>query len=42
MSEYVQKFNSFITNQIRNQKNINIVEFGVKRGKINKNIFRFM
>ena len=36
MSEYVQKFNSFITNQIKEIKNINIVEFGVKEGRSTK------
>lgn len=33
MSDYIHKFNSFITNQIKNIKDISIIEFGVKEGR---------
>ena len=36
MTDYIYKFNSFIKTQIKDMKNINIVEFGVKEGRSTK------
>ena len=36
MTDYIPKFNSFITSQIKDIKKINIIEFGVKEGRSTK------
>ena len=36
MTDYIRKFNSFITSQIKDIKKINIIEFGVKEGRSTK------
>lgn len=36
MTDYIYKFNSFIKAEIKDMKNVNIVEFGVKEGRSTK------
>ena len=37
MSEYEKKIKLFMEDKIKDYKNFNFLEFGVQKGKINKN-----